>query len=145
MGAALVHGDCRRRWPIPVSQRPEAGGGGDEEIAHAGCAPLRLVRKVGVSPREALHYGRLERNGGGGAGRRLRRPSAGRGAVWHHTRAQGGALGAGNDVLIRGSELQQWNSIRLQAWLTDGSSSMTTQGMARRRRLPAAPSNQETP
>jgi hypothetical protein len=64
------------------------------------------VGEVGVSLREALYGGgRTERNGGGCVSRRSRRPSAGRGAARRRTRAQGGALGAGNDVLIRGSKL----------------------------------------
>jgi hypothetical protein len=100
-------------------------------------------RRGRVSLRVVLHggSGRTERNGGGGTSRRSRRPTASRGAARHRTRAQGGVLGAGNGMLIWGSELQRWNSIRPQAWLTDGSSSMATQRQRRR----TAPSNQETP
>jgi hypothetical protein len=51
-GAAPVHGDCWRRWPNPASRRPEAGGGGDEEIPHVAAS------WIWRSERSGSHWGR---------------------------------------------------------------------------------------
>jgi hypothetical protein len=125
-GAAPVHGDCRRRQPNPVSRRPEAGGGGDEENPHMAASQIWGSERSGSHRErysitvEARARGRGARHLVGelrGAVPELREVRLGLGtACSSGAPSSSGGTPSGHTLGLQTAPARQW----LRAWRGDG-------------------------